>query len=38
MMPPRLVRARFDALRFEHNAKVRVYKIAAERPFASLPQ
>jgi len=32
----RLVRARSDALRSEHDAKGKVYKTAAELPFASL--
>lgn len=32
----RLVRARSDALRSEHDAKVKVYKSASELPFASL--
>jgi len=32
----RLVRARSDALRSEHDAKVKVFKTASELPFASL--
>jgi len=34
----RLVRARSDALRSEHDAKGKVYKTASELPFASLRQ